>query len=156
MTYLRCAGVKRRINSVLEVDLFHIKTGSWQQQLTNGPPPRGVVSYSCVAAEDDILYFGGYCGHGICYHNDITRLSTEHFNWEKIMSSKTDGEGPMQKASCGMVGFTTPTGEKYLHIVGGVGTLPSTPPHQFKYTSDGTTNEEHIFSLKTSKEERRL
>ena len=149
---------KDRLCSV--VDVFPMKTGRWQRQPTSGTPPRGVAGYSSAALDNSVIYFGGYCGHEDCYHNDITILRTERFHFEKIMPSKIDGEGPMQKGYCGMVCFTSSTGEECLHTVGGYGTLPSTRPHQFKYTHShgniGWTNEEHIFSLKTSKEERRL
>lgn len=142
---------KERFTSV--VDVFHLRSGCWQQRNTRGKPPRGVANYSCVAIGTRIFYFGGHCGHTECFHNNITALDTESMTWEELTptSEVYRGEGPMKKNSCGMI----PLPDNLLYIVGGVGKFPSTPPPQFQYTPQisgskyGRTNEQHIFSLQT-------
>ena len=65
---------KRRLTS--HVELLNCFTGKWESKPTKGYPPSGVVGYFSTTLKDKIYYFGGYCGHGICYHNSLTELDT--------------------------------------------------------------------------------
>ena len=66
---------KRKITSF--VDIFDLKNGNWRQNPTSGTPPLGIGGYACAAADDELHYFGGYCGHAGCYHNSI-HMQVEH------------------------------------------------------------------------------
>ena len=144
---------KRQFFSSVEV--FDVNTGCWEQRTTRGTPPLGVVGYSCVAVRNELHYFGGWCGHsGDCYHNSVQTLSTSTLHWRMLASSTTEGGAPMQKYHCGMVHFIDEE-EDLLYVVGGIGyPVPSSPQHGAQYQQYGggvSTNEQHIFSLSTSK-----
>ena len=136
------------------VEVFNVKTGCWEQRTTSGTPPLGVEGYSCVAVRNELYYFGGWCGHGGCYHNSVHTLNTSTLEWRMLAPSTTEGGAPMQKTSCGMVHFTDGE-EDHLYVVGGYGhATPSSPQHGAQYqpaSSRVPTNEQHIFSLSTSK-----
>ena len=143
---------KRQFFSSVEV--FDVNTGCWEQRTTRGTPPLGVRGYSCVAVRNELLYFGGWCGHWGCYHNSVHTLSTSTLQWRMLAPSTTEGGAPMQKNRCGMVHFTYGE-EDLLYVVGGQGpAVPSSPQHGAQYQQYGIsgvlTNEQHIFSLSTS------
>ena len=108
---------------VSSVDVFHLESGDWVQQLTTGTPPLVVSGYACAAVGDDLHHIAGHCGHRSCYHNGVHKLSTSSLQW--VMLSPTtseDGHGaPMKKAYCGMVAFKDGE-EDILFAVGGSGT----------------------------------
>ena len=143
---------KRQFFSSVEV--FDVNTGCWEQHTTSGTPPlRGVLGFACVAVRNDLHYFGGYCGHGDCYHNSVHTLSTSTLQWRMLAPSTTEGGAPMKKTLCGMVHFTDGE-EDLLYVVGGVGhAIPSSRQHGAQYHQSlyGVfTDEQHIFSLSTS------
>ena len=53
---------KRKLTS--NIQHFTPSTGQWVSRATTGTPPLGVIGYSCTAIDDQLYYFGGYCGHG--------------------------------------------------------------------------------------------
>ena len=143
---------KRQFFSSVEV--FDVNTGCWEQRTSRGTTPLGVEGYSCVAVRNELHYFGGWCGHNLCYHNSVHTLSTSTLQWKMLAPSTTEGGAPMQKQHCGMVHFTDGE-EDLLYVVGGRGrAVPSSPQHGAQYLpaySGGVcTNEQHIFSLSTS------
>ena len=142
---------KRQFFSSVEV--FDVNTGYWEQRITLGTPPLGVLGYSCVAVRSELHYFGGYCGHSVCYHNSVHTLSTSTLQWRMLAPSTTEDGAPMQKERCGMVHFTDGK-EDLLFVVGGRGhAVPSSPQHGAQYKPEYGkvhTNEQHIFSLSTS------
>ena len=153
---------KRQFFSSVEV--FDVNTGCWEQRTTSGTPPLGVTGYSCVAVRNDLHYFGGWCGHGDCFHdsghkdcyyNSVHALSTSTLQWRMLAPSTTEDGAPMKEKSCncGMVHFTDGE-EDLLYVVGGmVHAAQSSPLHgeecQLLYFCV-CTHEQHIFSLSTS------
>ena len=135
------------------VEVFDVNTGCWEQLATRETPPLGVRDFSCVAVRNDLHYFGGYCGHGDCYHNSVHTLSTSTLQWRMLAPSTTEGGAPMKKKWCGMVHFTDGE-EDLLYVVGGYGhAVQSSRQHGALYQSMHSgvrTNEQHIFSLSTS------
>ena len=143
---------KRRFFS--SVEAFDVNTGCWEQRTTSGTPPLGVQGVACVAVRNDLHYFGGYCGHGYCYHNSVHTLSTSTLQWRMLAPSTTEGGAPLKKTSCGMVHFTDGE-ENLLYVVGGRGhAFKPSRQHGAQYHSvhglTVRTNEQHIFSLSTS------
>ena len=138
---------------VSSVDLFYLESGGWVQQLTSGTPPLGVCGYTCAAVGDELHYFGGYCGHGDCFHNGVHKLSTSSLQWVMLSSSTSENVAPMKKAYCGMVAFKDGK-EDILFVVGGLGTTPSSrqPGAQYEKFNDVlfVCNEQHMFTLNTS------
>ena len=130
------------------LDVFHLQRGCWEQQTTSGTPPLGVRGYACVAVDSDLHYFGGYCGHGDCYHNSVHKLSTSSLQWRMLAPTTTEGRGPMKKYYCGMMAFKDGE-EDFLFVVGGMGSTPSSRQPGAKYENN-RTNEQHMFSLSTS------
>ena len=135
-----------------QVEVFHMQKGSWEQQATSGAPPLGMEGYACVAVDSDLHYFGGYCGHGDCYHNSVHKLSTSSFQWRMLAPTTTEGRGPMRKGLCGMVSFKDGE-EDFLFVVGGDGPTPSSHQPGAQYEQPDAeiiiTNEQHMFSLST-------
>ena len=138
---------------VSSVDVFHLESGDWIQQLTSGTPPLGVRGYACAAVGDELHYFGGYCGHGDCYHNGVHKLSTSSLQWVMLSPTTSEDEAPMKKARCGMVAFKDGE-EEILFVVGGIGTTPLShqPGAQYEKMTDVYVkcNEQHMFTLSTS------
>ena len=135
------------------VDVFHLESGDWVQQLTSGTPPLGVYGYACAAVGDEVHYFGGDCGHRYCYHNSVHKLSTSSLQWVMLSPTISESDAPMKKAYCGMVAFCDGK-EDILFVVGGGGTTPSShqPGAQYEKLTDVRTisNEQHMFTLSTS------
>ena len=144
---------KRQFFSIVEA--FDVNTGCWEQHTTHGTPPLGVQSLACVTVGNDLHYFGGWCGHGDCYHNSVHTLSTSTLQWRMLAPSTTVDGAPMKKALCGIVHFTDGE-EDILYVVGGRGDpVPSSRQngaqyHPNRYDANVCTNEQHIFSLSTS------
>ena len=135
---------KNSMCSVMEV--YHLATGRWEQKPTTGTPPLGMIGYAAAAIGNKIFYYGGYCGHGGCYHNSLHSFNVKTFNWEGL-SPTTPRHGPMMKGSCGMV-----DGEDYLVIIGGRGPRSNTPTQAgAQYSDDGfgkkRCNEIHYYKL---------
>ena len=138
---------------VSSVDVFHLESGDWVQQLTSGTPPLGVIGYACAAVGDELHYFGGYCGHGDCYHNGVLKLSTSSLQWVMFSATTSKDGAPMKKANCDMVAFKDGE-EAILFVVGGYGTTPSSrqPGAQYEKVTDVRVrcNEQHMFTLSKS------
>ena len=138
---------------VSSVDVFHLESGDWVQQLTSGTPPLGVCGYACAAVGDELHYFGGHCGHGDCYHNGVHKLSTSSLQWVMLSPTTSEDGIPRKKAYCGMVAFKDGE-EDILFVVGGLGTTPSSHQlgAQYEKISDiiFRCNEQHMFTLNTS------
>ena len=138
---------------ISSVDVFHLESGDWVQQLTSGTPPLGVDGYACAAVGDELHYFGGDCGHGDCFHNHVHKLSTSSLQWVMLSPTTSEDGAPMKKAFCGMVAFKDGE-EDILFVVGGHGTTPSYHQHGAQYVKVTDVyvrcNEQHMFTLSTS------
>ena len=140
---------KKSMSSVMEV--CHLATGRWEQKPTTGTPPLGVRAYAAAAIGNEIFYYGGYCGHGDCYHNSLHSFNVDTFNWKELSPTcTTPHHGPMMKGSCAMVTVQL-DGEDYLVIIGGRGPFSNTPTQAGAQYSDGygrkSCNEIHYYKL---------
>ena len=135
------------------VEVFNVNTGCWEQRTTRGTPPLGVWGYSCVAVRNDLYYFGGGCGHDVCFYNSVHTLSTSTLQWRMLAPTTSEDGAPMKKSGCGVVHFTDEE-EDLLFVVGGYGPTPSSHQHGARYRQArkgySNTNEQHIFCLSTS------
>ena len=140
---------KRELVSTVEV--FSFSTGRWSSQLTRGTAPQGVKGYSSTTSHSNIYYYGGWCGHDLCYYNSINVLNTLNMNWTLVQSNN---DSMMRKAYGGMISLDFDKTE-YLFIVGGVGSTPTVHHPQFQYDrlKDGRfyTNEQLLYNLSTGK-----
>ena len=139
---------KKSMSSVMEV--CHLATGRWEQKPTTGTPPLGIWGYASAAIGKKIFYYGGYCGHGDCYHNSLHSFNVDTFHWEEF-SPTTPHHGPMMKRSCGMIAVQL-DGEDYLVIIGGRGPSSNTPTQagaQYSHTTYDIKrcNEIHYYKL---------
>ena len=142
--------VKTRLLSFVEV--FHIESGDWKRQNTNGDPPLGVYGHGSAAVGDTLYFFGGYCNHDSCYHNSIHSLSTSSLHWVELSPNTSEGGAPMRKSRCGTVAFKDGE-EDIVYVVAGRGPTPSysQPGAQYEAVGDRVRcNEQHMFSLSTS------
>ena len=135
---------KRAICSVMEV--CHLASGIWEQKPTTGTPPLGIQGYAAAAIGNEIFYYGGYCGHGGCWHNSLFSFNVDTFHWKEL-SPTTPHHGPRMKGYCGMVAVQL-DGEDYLVVNGGEGPSDNNTPKQpgAQYDS-GRCNEIHYYKL---------
>ena len=141
---------KTQFLSVVEV--FDPQTLLWEQKPTTGTPPYGVYWNAYASIEKYMYTFGGYCGHGKCYHNSVHQLDTALFQWREVMVANP-GECPMKKWQCGMVGFTQGE-DNYLCVFGGWGVLSASHKNmKYEFVADRGnlgcvwSNELHFFNL---------
>ena len=143
--------VKRTMTSVIE--LFHLPTGRWEQQPTNGTSPLGVSNYASTVISNTIYYFGGHCNHDKCRHNSLNSLITDSLTWYELFPTNPS-MGPMMKSGCRMISLTFNKLD-YLLVVGGYGPRPTSPQPgaQYSYTYGGNvrTNEHHYYQLSSGK-----
>ena len=143
---------KRRLTS--QALIFNITSGKWDTKPTKGNPPLGVSAYSCATLNNNIYFFGGYCGHDMCFHNSLNELDTSTLTWTKI--SPTDDKRPVIKRSyCGMM-LSECGGVHHLLVIRGIGSPPSTKLSQAQYiqsphSGNIRTNEQNLFNISTSK-----
>ena len=143
-------GGKRKLTS--NIQHFTPSTGQWVSRATTGTPPLGVIHYSCTAIDDQLYYFGGYCGHGNCYHNSITQLDTVSLQWREL--EPTDATRPvMRRAKSGMISLEQ-DGVHHLLIVGGIGSKPAVQLPHAEYCKVSSvlwrTSEHSVYNLSSS------
>ena len=132
------------------IDIFHVPTGQWTSQQTRGTPPCGITAYRCTVISNNIYYFGGWCGHDICYYNDLTVLDTLTLKWTQLQPTT---DYIMKRASGGLISVD----DDQLLTVGGQGSSPTHYHQQYQYiqlpNTGGAvrTNECNLFSLSTGK-----
>ena len=142
---------KRKLTS--NIQHFTPSTGQWVSRATTGTPPLGVGEYSCTAIDDQLYYFGGYCGHDYCNHNNITQLDTVSLQWREL--EPTDATRPvMMRCTGGMISLEH-DGVHHLLMIGGLGSKPAVQLPHYKYIQlsggDWYTNEHSIYNLSSSK-----
>uniref|UniRef100_A0A1X7SHY5 Uncharacterized protein n=1 Tax=Amphimedon queenslandica TaxID=400682 RepID=A0A1X7SHY5_AMPQE len=138
---------KRRITS--NVQHFTPSTGQWITRGTTGAPPLGVRGPCCTAINDQLYYFGGYCGHEKCFHNSITQLDTVSLQWREL--EPTDAtRSVMRRCDGGMISFEH-DGVHHLLMIRGFGSKPVVQLPHYEYTevSNGKwrTNEHSMYNL---------
>ena len=142
---------KRELTS--NIQHFTPSTGQWVSRATTGTPPLGVTYYFCTAIDDQLYYFGGYCGHDKCYHNNITQLDTVILQWREL--EPTDATRPvMMRGWGGMTSFEH-DGVHHLLMIGGEGSKPAVQLPRYKYIQvsgeECCTNEHSVYNLSSSK-----
>ena len=139
------------------IDVLHLDTGMWRNEPITGYPHPGVNGYACIAVENKrkLFFFGGYCGHDDCYHNNISQLDPDTLIWSNVVGGDHQRDGPMKKFCCGIMSFSS-EGEDHLFITGGLGPPPNNPQPNAEYSKDTIdnkviTNEQHIYNINTGK-----
>ena len=137
------------------VEILHLASGGWECRTSHGTPPLAISSYACFAIDTNVYYFGGFCGHSDCFHNSIHQLSIPSLQWTELAPTTSDEDTPMKKSACGMVAFKE-LDEDILFVVGGWGSVVAAGrqkgPWRYETKSNlPATNEQHMFSLSTSK-----
>ena len=102
-----------------------------------------------------MYYFGGWCGHGHCYHNNITQLDTVSLQWREL--EPTDATRPvMMRGWSGMISFEH-NGVHHLLMIGGIGSEPAVQlPHYSSISlrlpnGKWRTSEHSMYNLSSSK-----
>ena len=142
---------KRKFTSNIQHFTFSTD-GQWVSKATTGTPPLGVRGYSCTAIDDQLYYFGGWCRHGNCFHNNITQLDTVSLQWREL--EPTDATRPvMMRAHGGMISLEH-DGVHHLLMIGGLGSKPAVQLPHYKYiqlpNGKWCTNEHSIYNLSSS------
>ena len=147
---------KEELSSTVEV--FDQYLEQWRVLTTTGSPPKGLYCGACCSIPNGDLYVyggrdSGYHGHGGLYK--LAMGSQQLLEWNQL-SIESDPNGPMRKASCGMVCFNN----KILAVIGGKG-IPHGPPQPgsifrkiIKKHTDGRgyTNEIHFYDTEQCKQ----
>ena len=140
---------KRRLTS--QIAIFNITSGIWNFRLINSSPPLGVKGYLCTSSNGKLYFFGGWCSHGICFHNSLTELDISTLTWTQLQS--TDDSITVMKRGYGGIMSSEQAGHHCLLVIGGIGPPPSIqlPQAQYYPFSDGrvSTNEQNIYDLTT-------
>ena len=141
---------KRKLLST--IDRLEFRTGRWSSLVTRGTsPPLGAIGYFCTTRNTDIFFFGGYCGHDLCFHNDINSFNSLTYEWSNIIPTS---DAVMKRGFGGMV-FMESMGTEYLFMIGGSGSTPTTYQSQYQYIQMVTgrirTNEQNLLNISTSK-----
>ncbi|XP_019856833.1 PREDICTED: uncharacterized protein LOC109585276 isoform X2 [Amphimedon queenslandica] len=139
---------KRKLLST--IDRLEFRTGRWSSHVTRGTsPPLGAVGYFCTTRNNDIFFFGGYCGHDICYYNDVNSFNSLTYEWSNIIPTS---DAVMKRAAGGMVCMES-MGTEYLFMIGGTGSTPTTYQSQYQYIQMVSrrirTNEQNLLNLST-------
>ena len=129
---------KRQFTSLVET--FNPLTFKTREMRTIGNPPNAMQLFCCTSIGNDIYYFGGNCETNKCYHNNLFVLDTLTKKWREVIPS---GNGPMNKAVCGMVSFNS-DGKDYLLVIGGIGMFPDRVPAHSKYIAYPIAQFEHL------------
>ena len=144
---------KKKKKMTSNVQHFTPSTGQWISRATTGTPPLGVSDYSCTAIDDQLYYFGGYCNHDDCYHNNITQLDTVSLQWREL--EPTDVTRPVMMRGWGGMISLEHDGVHYLLMIGGGGSEPAVQLPHYKYIhipgENWRTNEHSIYNLSSSK-----
>ena len=142
---------------LINIDVLHLETGIWHNQPTTGNPHPGVIGYACTAIENKckLFFFGGFCGHDDCYHNNISQLDPDTLIWSNVVDGDHQCDGPMKKFRCGIMSFAS-EGQDQLFITGGCGPPPNNPQPNAEYSKEKhgnrvRTNEQHIYNISTGK-----
>ena len=142
---------KRKLTS--NIQHFTPSTSQWVSRATTGTPPLGVCGYSCTAIDDQLYYFGGWCHHDNCCHNNITQLDTVSFQWREL--EPTDATRPVMMRGYGGMISLEHDGVHRLLMIGGGGSKPAVqlPHYEYIQLSGGhwRTNEHSIYNLSSSK-----
>ena len=114
----------------------------------------GARGYACTNIGKNIIYFGGDCKPGDCYHSNLYELNSLNNKWREIVNS-TPENVPMKKTRCGMISFKL-NGKYKLLVFGGYGAVPVTTNSHSQYISPPKlpnhciTNEAHMMCVTTS------
>ena len=134
------------------IDRLEFRTGRWSFHVTRGTsPPLGAMGYFCTTRNTDIFFFGGDCGVGMCYHNDVNSFNSLTYEWSNIIPTS---DAVMKRSAGGMVCMES-MGTEYLFMIGGTGSTPTTYQSQYQYIQKVNghicTNEQNLLNLSSSK-----
>ena len=142
---------KRIYNSRFEI--FNLTTGNWRQCTTTGNPPLSVTGYATAAISNNIIYFGGYCGHEGCYHNSVHSLCVDTMHWKELFPTNPHS-GPMIKMLSEMIPVKI-DGKNYLLAIGGecppINIRRQDTAQYDKIVTNFATNEHHYYDLSSGK-----
>ena len=146
---------KRQCTSA--IDAFNLLSGVWSSKPTRGTPPLGFRGVSCTTINNNIYYFGGFCGHDNCYHNSLNCLDTLTLQWKELQP--TSNNSVTKRGFGGMIVMGSEGEPQQLLVIGGQGPISTTTHyhHQFKYNKIPSrddrlnTNEQNIYNLSSGK-----
>ena len=135
------------------IDAFNLLSGVWSSQPTRGTPPLGIRGVSCTTINNNIYYFGGFCGHGSCYHNSLNCLDTLTLQWKELQSTTSDNS-VTKRGYGGMIAMGSEGEPQQLLVIGGLAPVSTTTEYrQFAYHKMHSrfdrlsTNEQNIYNL---------
>ncbi|XP_019859546.1 PREDICTED: uncharacterized protein LOC109587763 isoform X1 [Amphimedon queenslandica] len=135
------------------IDAFNLLSGVWSSQPTRGSPPLGIMGVSCTTINNNIYYFGGWCGHDFCFHNSLNCLDTLTLKWKEIQP--TSDNFVTKRGFGGMIVMGSEGEPQQLLVIGGEAPISTITQyhHQFEYNKMAgvddlvRTNEQNIYNL---------
>ena len=139
------------------IDAFNLLSGVWSSKPTRGTPPLGIRGVSCTTINNNIYYFGGYCGHDSCYHNSLNCLDTLTLQWKELQPNSDNSV--TKRGFGGMIVMGSEGEPQQLLVIGGIAPISTIIQyhHQFKYSKIPSrddrlrTNEQNIYNLSSGK-----
>ena len=133
------------------IDGFNLLSGVWSSQPTRGTPPLGIIGVSCTTINNNIYYFGGWCGHDICFHNSLNCLDTLTLQWKELQPTTSDNS-VTKRAYGGLIAMGSEGEPQQLLVIGGQGTTTQYQ-HLLELSGDDDlrTNEQNIYNLSSGK-----
>ena len=117
--------IKRQCTSA--IDAFNLLSGVWSSQPARGTPPLGIIGVSCTTINNNIYYFGGWCGHGTCYHNSLNCLDTLTLQWKELQS--TNNNSVTKRGYGGMIVMGREGEPQQLLVIGGMASISTITVH---------------------------
>uniref|UniRef100_A0A1X7TUF4 Uncharacterized protein n=1 Tax=Amphimedon queenslandica TaxID=400682 RepID=A0A1X7TUF4_AMPQE len=147
---------RAKIDYASVIDKFDLLSGVWSSESTDGTPPFGIRGVSCAAINNNIYYFGGFCGHESCYHNSLNCLDTLTLQWKELQP--TGDNSVTKRGYGGMIAMGSEGEPQQLLVIGGLAPKSTTTRHhQFEYHKIPSrvdrlrTNEQNIYNLSSCK-----
>ena len=146
-----------KIQCTSAIDAFNLLSGVWSSKPTRGTPPLGMIGVFCTTINNNIYYFGGYCGHDSCYHNSLNCLDTLSLQWKELQP--TSNNPVIKRGFGGMIVMGSEGEPQQLLVIGGQGPISANTVyhHQFKYKKIPSrddrlrTNEQNIYNMSSGK-----
>ena len=112
------------------IDRLDTRTARWSSHVTRGTsPPLGPLGYFSTTRNTDIFFFGSWCEHDDCYHNDVNLFNSLTYEWTNLIPTSDT----VMKRAFGCMMYMECMGTEYLLITGGIGSTPTTRHSQYQY-----------------------
>ena len=128
------------------VHILDFYSETWRERTVEGAPPPGIYDGACALSGQCLYCFGGRDGSYVRGSLHQLDTSSATLKWTQL-TTPDSSSGPMKKAGCGMVAYSS-----YLVLFGGYG-VPCGPTQlgaefvKGDHYASGWSNELHVFDV---------